>query len=167
MPSTAMYADAATQTDQPPESSASTSSDRPRPVIRRNIVQGPAVTRAYGFKVHTECLNRWSWQFHDEIWPGKLDRMSKKRVRETLRDVRPATVSSLPREVYAAIPTIPPLRRNMILMDLMAGTFLFVFKDNSSHAALHAPVRLEDIERAKEMLGVDPNEPVRWYRVKL
>ena len=51
-------------------------------------------------------------------------------------------------------------------MDDVAGTWLLVFKDNSSHAALHAPVSLEDIERAKEMLGVDESEPVRWYRVR-
>ena len=157
----AMLVDATTQTESIP----TTSSACPRP-LRKHVAQGRAFTRAYGFKLHSECINRWSRKQHDKIWPGQLDKMSAKKVRETLRDIRPATLSSIPRRVYAAIPTIPRLQRNIALVDLMAGTFLFVFKDNSSHAALHAPVDLADIERAKEMLGVDPNEPVRWYKVK-
>ena len=156
-----MLVDATTQTESVP----STSSACPRP-LRKHVAQGRAFTRAYGFKLHSECINRWSRKQHDKIWPGQLDKMSAKKVRETLRDIRPATLSSIPRRVYAAIPTIPRLQRNIALVNLMAGTFLFVFKDNSSHAALHAPVDLADIERAKEMLVVDPNEPVRWYQVK-
>lgn len=73
---------------------------------------------------------------------------------------------TLPRQVYLAVPTMPRLRRSTLLLDMMAGTFLFVLRDNSSHAALHAQVSEEDIRRAKEFLGVPESEPVRWYKVK-
>ena len=177
MPSTTMHTDAATQTattmytdattqTEPLESGPSNAlRDRPRP-LRMNVAQGSRVTRAYGFKLDRECLNRWTRTYYEEVWPGKLDKMSAKQVREALRDLRPATIVALPRDVYRVIPTIPRFERSIVSLDPVAGSFVFVFKDNSSHAALHAPVSLEDIERAKEMLGVDESEPVRWYRVR-
>ena len=51
-----------------------------------------------------------------------------------------------------------------ILMNDAAGTWLLVFKDNSSHACLHAPVDPEDVKGAKTLFDLQ-RQSAQWYHV--
>ena len=132
----------------------------------RKISQGSYPTRALGILLDEDCLIRWGTIFYEQVYPGELSTMSAERAREAVLAIRSATLSEIPQVVYDAFPNMPRLRRNTILMDDVAGTWLLVFKDNSSHACLHAYLDPEDVKGAKKLLGLE-RRGTKWYDVFL
>ena len=132
----------------------------------RKISQGSYPTRALGILLDEDCLIRWGTRFYEQVYPGELSTMSAEKAREAVLAIRSATLSEIPQVVYDAFPNIPRLRRNTILMNDAAGTWLLVFKDNSSHACLHAPLDPEDVKGAKKLLGLQ-RQAAKWYHVFL
>ena len=130
------------------------------------VAQGSSPTRAYGVLLDEECLLRWGKVIHEQMYGTPLSNLSPEEERRTLLCARIATLSEIAYMVYEAFPNIPPLRRNTILMNDAAGTWLLVFKDNSSHACLHAPLDPEDVKGAKKLLGLQ-RQAAKWYHVFL
>ena len=128
------------------------------------ISQGRHPTRAYGILIDDACLKRWGTKIYNELFDNKLLKMSPEEAHATLVVIRPATLSYLTRMVYGAFPNLPRLRRSTILMNDVAGTWLFVFKDNSSYACGHLSLNPEDVRGAKKLLGLQ-RQSAQWHNV--
>ena len=145
---------------------ATASAAPPSQPYTQSIAQGSSPTRAFGILLDQECLLRLGEAISERMCPGELSNMSPEEKRKTLLCARIATLSEIAYMVYEAFPNIPRLRRNTILMSDAAGTWLLVFKDNSSHACLHAPLDPEDVKGAKKLLGLQ-RQAAKWYHVFL
>ncbi|TFK80544.1 hypothetical protein K466DRAFT_591775 [Polyporus arcularius HHB13444] len=140
----------------------------PLPVRRKLIPQGRTANRAYGIMLDEETLYRWGSKLYQEVRPRQFARLSKEELRDEIEDTLPATLMYVAREVYSAFPTIPRLRRNIVLLDPVQGTWLLVLKDNSSPAAFNVEVRPEDVQGAITFLGLeDENRQAKWYKVRV
>ncbi|TFK89488.1 hypothetical protein K466DRAFT_584541 [Polyporus arcularius HHB13444] len=90
--------------------------------------------------------------------------MSSEELRQALSHSAALTVDYMACQVYSRFPNIPRLARAGLLAACPKWTWLYVFKDNSSLEALHAPLDLEDVRAVKEFLGAK-KQGARWYEV--
>ncbi|TFK89494.1 hypothetical protein K466DRAFT_584549 [Polyporus arcularius HHB13444] len=90
--------------------------------------------------------------------------MSAEESREALFQLRSTTMGFMSYEVYCNFPNVLRLDRSALLVPCPRLTWLFVFKDNSSHECLHAQVDPADIEAVQEYLGVQ-KQSACWYKV--
>ncbi|KAI0767746.1 hypothetical protein C8Q74DRAFT_1439743 [Fomes fomentarius] len=143
----------ATSSDSPvsPGATTSTVARPPRPVY---LPQGPAVTRAYAVKLDQKCIYRWGESLYDELYPGKRERMSKEEFRANIDRLEGLAVDYLVGRARQEFPNLPSLRRASIYVRCPRWAWLFVFKDNSSHEALRAPLDPADVIGVKEFIGV-------------
>ncbi|RDX49167.1 hypothetical protein OH76DRAFT_560102 [Lentinus brumalis] len=137
--------------------------------VRRKIIpQGRTANRAYGIMLDEETLYRWGSKLYQEVRPRQSARLSEKELRDEIEDTLPATLMYVAREVYGAFPTIPRLRRNIVLLNPVQGTWLLVLKDNSSPAAFNVEVRSADVQGAITFLGLeDEHRRAKWYKVRV
>lgn len=126
--------------------------------------QGRYPTRAYGILLDGECIHRFGVQLYERVRPGQLAEMSPEEARKKVLNIRGATLSSIAHMVYNAFPNIPELRHNLILMNDVAGIWLLVLKDISSHSCANAYLDPEDVKGAKRMLGLQ-SQVARWHHV--
>ena len=129
------------------------------------VPQGPSPTHAYGIVMDDHCLRRRAAVLYQELYgedPAKT--LSPKAARKALDDLRPLALSTIPSDVYLEVPGLPQYKRNIILLNDSRGLWLLVFKDNSSRAALRAPLDPEDVKKAKRFLGLQW-QSAKWYRV--
>ncbi|RDX43510.1 hypothetical protein OH76DRAFT_1410031 [Lentinus brumalis] len=135
----------------------------PRPV-REYIPQGPSPTLAYGIVIDEDCIYRRSKVVYKERKREDLSQMSPEDARKALRSIRGLTIVTMPDDIYFAFPNLPRLKRNLLIRSDADGTWLFVFKDNSTHAASHVPLDPEDVRGVKRMLGLQW-QVAKWHRV--
>ncbi|KAI0719388.1 hypothetical protein C8T65DRAFT_736717 [Cerioporus squamosus] len=153
---------------QPETIASAHTADAAPPVRSKRIPQGRTATRAYGILLDEETLYRWGSRLYEEVRPRQFARLSTKQLRDEIEDTLPATLLYVAREVYDAFPRIPRLRRNIVLLDPVKGTWLLVMKDNSSPAAFNVEVFPEDVQGALAFLGLNPeNHQTKWYKVRV
>ncbi|TFK81720.1 hypothetical protein K466DRAFT_328313 [Polyporus arcularius HHB13444] len=133
----------------------------PRPV-QEYIPQGPSPTLAYGIVIDEDCIYRHSKVVHKEMNRPDLSHMSPEDANKALRRIRGFTIVTMPDDIYFAFPNLPRLKRNLLLMRDVE--WLFVFKDNSTHAASHVYLDPEDVRGVKRMLGLQW-QVAKWHRV--
>ncbi|KAI0737347.1 hypothetical protein C8Q80DRAFT_330226 [Daedaleopsis nitida] len=136
----------------------------PRPLLLGRIPQGKKVSRALAVKINDECLYRWGERCYDEFLPGEREKSSPEEFRDYLQDHHLHTMHYMAWKLYCEFPNLPRLDRSAILIMCPKSTWLYVFKDNSSPEAFHAPLSQEDVTAAKEFLGVK-EQGAMWYDV--
>ncbi|TFK89493.1 hypothetical protein K466DRAFT_584548 [Polyporus arcularius HHB13444] len=141
---------------------ASSTPTPPRAPEPKPLPQGESVTRALAVKVDDECIDRWREILYDDFFPGKRSEMTPEQLRRAVST--PSTVDYMASQVYARFPNIPRLERACLLAACPKWRWLYVFKDNSSPEAYHAPIDPEDIRAVKEFLGVK-KQGAKWYQV--
>ncbi|RPD57270.1 hypothetical protein L226DRAFT_536574 [Lentinus tigrinus ALCF2SS1-7] len=124
------------------------------------VPQGPRPTRAYGIIIDQECIRRRAMILLKEEGqdPAQMD---PKELRKTMMDFTVTTISD---DVYYEVPGLPRFRRNLILMDGSKGTYLLVFKDDSSYVAMKSHLDPEDVKKAKKFLGLH-RQAAKWHNV--
>ena len=150
----------------PPNASSSTAvPNSPTRLSRDRLRQGDIVTRAFAVKVDRECIRRWAEIVYDEYYPGKREQMTPEEYRKDVQDsMEFVTVNYMGYRAYCEFPNLPRLSRCALLVLCPELTWLFVFKDNSSHEVLHAPLDPADVKGVKEFLGVK-KQRAQWYDV--
>ncbi|KAI0738773.1 hypothetical protein C8Q80DRAFT_1289214 [Daedaleopsis nitida] len=115
-----------------------------------------------------DCLDRWGNTLYDKLCPDTRATKSPEEVRKTIRSWGLLPAHHLAYESYCKFPNLPRFERNVFVLPHSGTprrmTWLFVLKDNSSHDALNAPVKPEDVEALKAFLGVKEQDP-KWYDV--
>ncbi|KAI0793790.1 hypothetical protein C8Q74DRAFT_1445349 [Fomes fomentarius] len=135
------------------------------PTPRVCLPQGDVVTRVYAVKLDDECVDRWGEILYDEVYPGKRERVSPEDFRDALDRMQTLTVNYMAHRIYCEFPNIPILRRASLFVPCPRRvSWLFVFKDNSSHEALHAPLDPADVIGVKSFIGVE-KQSAKWYHV--
>ncbi len=135
------------------------------PTPRVCLPQGHRVTRVYAVKLDWECIYRWGEILYDEVYPGKREQMSPEDFRKALRRLQTLTVNYMIHRIYCEFPNIPILRRASLLVECPQLSWLFVFKDNSSNEALHAPLDPAEVVGVKKFIGVE-KQGAKWYHVE-
>ncbi|KAI0767742.1 hypothetical protein C8Q74DRAFT_1439741 [Fomes fomentarius] len=146
-------------------SPAATPSTIPRRSGRVYLPQGRAVTRAYAVKLDKKCIYRWAEMLYDEFDPGEREQMTPEEFRHELEGMEDFAVDYMISKVYRQFPNLPSLRRASLYVRCPRKSWLFVFKDNSSHEALHAHLDLADVKGVKEFIGVK-KQGAKWYHMK-
>ncbi|KAI0715757.1 hypothetical protein C8T65DRAFT_726474 [Cerioporus squamosus] len=144
-------------------SSSAPLSDVPKPV-KEYIPQGPSPTLAYGIIIDEDCIYRRSMVLYKELRGEDPSQMSPEAARKAVSSIRGLAIMTISDDIYFAFPNLPRLKRNLLIKSDIDGTWLFIFKDNSSHAALHVPLDPEDVRGAKKMLGLH-RQVAKWHRV--
>ncbi|KAI0715751.1 hypothetical protein C8T65DRAFT_828529 [Cerioporus squamosus] len=130
------------------------------------VPQGPSPTRAYGVLIDWQCVCRWSAPRYQRVYGQDTSQMSPRDRDMAILKVHASTIRMLPHQVYLEFPNLPRLMRSVILMDEVKRTWLFVFKDDSSHEALHTHIDPEDVKAVKKFLGLE-HQRAKWHRVSL
>ncbi|KAI0737348.1 hypothetical protein C8Q80DRAFT_1276533 [Daedaleopsis nitida] len=154
----------ASSTSPPSAANSSTIARDPRPPLLGWIPQGRTVSRALAVKVDDECLYRWGERYYDEFFPGDREKSSPEEFRQDLQDNELFTMQYMAAKLYCEFPNLPRLDRTAMLIMCPKSTWLYVFKDNSSREACHAPLSQEDVTAAKAFLGVK-EQGAKWYNV--
>ncbi len=102
---------------------------------------------------------------YDELYPGEREQMSQEEFRADIDSIERLAVDYLVGRAHERFPNLPPLRRASINVRCPRWSWLFVFKDNSSHEALHASLDPADVIGVKEFIGVK-KQGAKWYDVK-
>ncbi|RPD57265.1 hypothetical protein L226DRAFT_561456 [Lentinus tigrinus ALCF2SS1-7] len=145
-------------------SSAASLTDDVYDVPRDKIVpQGPRPTRAYGIIIDEECIRRRAIILLKEEGQDP-EQMTAKALRKAIRDMMAFTLTTIPADVYRDVPGLPHFRRNLLLMSESKGTYLLVFKDDSSCAAMQSHLDPEDVKKAKMFLGLQ-RQAAKWHYV--
>ncbi|KAI0715754.1 hypothetical protein C8T65DRAFT_738389 [Cerioporus squamosus] len=135
----------------------------PKPV-KEYIPQEPSPTLAYGIIIDEDCIYRRSMVLYKELRGEDPSQMSPDAARNAVSSIRGLAIMTIPDDIYFAFPNLPRLKRNLLIKSDIDGTWLFIFKDNSSHVALHVPLDPEDVRGAKKMLGLH-RQVAKWHRV--
>ncbi|KAI0706240.1 hypothetical protein C8T65DRAFT_830386 [Cerioporus squamosus] len=135
------------------------------PEFAARLHQGRSPSRALAVKLDAEdCIMRWAEILYEEVYPGQRSQMSPEEFREDIKDMRTLTVNYMAYRVYCEFPNVPRLGRAGLLVPCPKLTWLFVFKDNSSHEVRHAPLDPVDVQGVKAFLGVK-KQGAKWYDV--
>ncbi|RPD73081.1 hypothetical protein L226DRAFT_614338 [Lentinus tigrinus ALCF2SS1-7] len=126
--------------------------------------QGPRPTRAYGIIIDQECVRRRALILLKEFRGQDPEKMTPEELHKTLRSMMDFTLTTIPDDVYYEVPGLPRFRRNLLLMNESRGTFLLVFKDDSSYAAMQSHLDPEDVKKAKKFLGLQ-GQAAKWHNV--
>ena len=112
------------------------------------MIKGRA-THAYGILIDDDRLRRRAAVLHKTLRGKSPATTLPEAAREAIDAIHPTALFLIPLDVYPEVPGLPRYRRNILFLNDSRGPRLPVFKDNSSHAALHAPLDLEDVKKAK------------------
>ncbi|RPD57261.1 hypothetical protein L226DRAFT_614341 [Lentinus tigrinus ALCF2SS1-7] len=134
--------------------------DVPRDKI---VPQGPRPTRAYGIIIDEECIHHRALILLKEEGQDP-EQMTPTELRKAVRDMMAFTLTTIPGDVYHEVPGLPRFRRNLLLMSESQGTYLLVFKDDSSHYAMQSHLDPEDVKKAKVFLGLQ-RQAAKWHYV--
>ncbi len=132
--------------------------------VQEYIPQGPSPTLAYGIVIDEDCIYRRSMVVYKQRKGVDPSEMSPEDARKALRSIRGLTIVTIPDDIYFEFPNLPRLKRNLLIRSDLDGTWLFVFKDNSTHAASHVFLDPEDVKGVKKMLGLQ-RQVAKWHRV--
>ncbi|RPD57262.1 hypothetical protein L226DRAFT_614340 [Lentinus tigrinus ALCF2SS1-7] len=127
------------------------------------VPQGPRPTRAYGIIIDQACIRRRAKILLKEEGQDPAQ-MEPKELRKTIHDMMAFTLTTIPDDVYYEVPGLPRFRRNLILMNDSKGTYLLVFKDDSSYYAMQSHLDPEDVKKAKKFLGLQ-RQAAKWHNV--